>query len=112
MQKVSEGEGKVLSQSCDVTNQLHGECRRHGKSKSRANPKYSRKISFAFSKTAWFGFTFFYFLGLRGHGPVASPLGKLVISCNSYSKIEFGLDDVGIIRNVNLIITIKFTKPC
>ena len=43
---------------------------------------------------------------------MASPLGKLVISCNSYSKMEFGLDDVGIIRNVNLIITIKFTKPC
>ena len=30
-QKVSEG-AKVLSQSCDVTNQLYGECRRHNHS--------------------------------------------------------------------------------
>ena len=94
------GGGKVLSQSCDVTNQF-GECRRndHYKvvrghaakkfckitpknthfrtgqigsfsktkkafayaSKSRANPEYLRKTSFAFPKTAWFCFTVFHF---------------------------------------------------
>ena len=91
---------KVLSQLCDVTNQL-GECRKNknyrvvrghalGKfrkiipnsthfrtgqigsfsktkkafayaSKSRANPEYSRKTSFAFAKTAWFCFIVFHF---------------------------------------------------
>ena len=34
------GEAKVLSQSCNDTNQLYGKCRRHGKSRSRANSEY------------------------------------------------------------------------
>ena len=53
-QKASEG-AKVSSQSCDGTNQLYGECRRHGKSKSRANSEYLRKTSFGFA------LRFFYF---------------------------------------------------
>ena len=35
-------------------------------SKSRANPEYSRKASFAFAKTAWFCFKVFLFLGSEG----------------------------------------------
>ena len=70
-QKVSEG-GKVLSQLYDVTNQLYGECRRDGKSKSRANPEYLQKTSFAYAKTAWFCLTFLGYEG--GHGTKVSPL--------------------------------------
>ena len=54
-----------------------------GKSKSRANPKYSGKTTFAFAKSAWFCFTFFSFLGSEGeataqwHPPrYASDCGK------------------------------------
>ena len=77
-QKDSEG-AKISSQLCDVTNQLYGECRRRGKSKSWANPKYSQKNSFAFAKIAWFCLTFFVFrVRGEGHGTVASTLGTLV----------------------------------
>ena len=82
-QKVSKKGAKVLSQSCDVTNQLYWKCQRHTKSKSRENPEYSRKTSFAFAKTAWFCFTFFSFLGsergLRTVPPPPPPVGTLVV---------------------------------
>ena len=54
-------ETKVSTQLCDVTNQLYGECQKHGNLKSWANPEYLRKTSFAFSNTAWFCLTFFHF---------------------------------------------------
>ena len=49
----SLGRGRVINNEWFFT----------GKSKSRANPEYSRKTSFAFVKTAWFCFTF---LGSEG----------------------------------------------
>ena len=67
-QKVSGGEAKFGHNR--VTSQFNFMGRAEGmtilgvftgKSKSRANPEYSRKSSFAFAKTARFCFTLFHF---------------------------------------------------
>ena len=75
-QKVSEG-GKVLLQSCDFTNQLYGECRRHNHSRVVWGHAF---VIIAFAKTAWFCFTFFHFKGLRGEWYSGLPIGTLVLA--------------------------------
>ena len=60
------GGTKISSQSCDVTNQLYGECRNHNIVRENIVQYSSRKTSFVFAKTARFFFTIFHFCGLRG----------------------------------------------
>ena len=60
---------KVFSQSCDVTNQLCGECRRHDHSRV---VRGHAVVFIAFSKTAWFCFTFLASEGAMAQWPPPS----------------------------------------
>jgi len=94
------GGGQVSSQSCDVTNQLQGKCRRHDHSRGvrghtpgkfcKTTPKNTHFCAFWKQVLDNTVFTFFYFWGLRGwpwHSGLPPPYASAYLPCPRYTTV-------------------------